>query len=65
MENKDKGSDNLVGRESVLNVEGQKELIDYQIKATQRLILRIYFVVFPLVFFFVGGMIFILFKFLR
>ena len=43
MQDKD---NNLVGRESVLNVEAQKELIDYRFKKAQSYVFKTFLIVF-------------------
>jgi hypothetical protein len=38
---------NLMNRNSVLNVEAQKELVDHTIRASTRNALKIFFIIFP------------------
>ena len=64
MEKENAKSDNLTGRDSVLNVEAQKELIDYRMKVTQKFVLKTYLIIFPLVLLLVAGVIFLTTHFL-
>ncbi len=49
---------NLMNRNSVLNVEAQKELIDHTIKASTRNALKIFFIIFPVMIIFIFSILF-------
>lgn len=55
--------DVLGGSRSILNVDAQKELIDHRIKAGTRGALKMFFIIFPTIFIFMGIMMYALFKF--
>lgn len=54
----------LGGEDSLLTIKAQKELIDHRMRSGRNNALLIFFIIFPTVFLFIGGMIYFLFKFL-
>jgi hypothetical protein len=52
-------------RKTILDVEGQKEIIDYSIKKSMSYVLKIFLIVFPIIIISAGLMVYIAFKFIN